>query len=318
MSKMMKVAVLSTSSFIIEERPIPEIGPKEVLVKSTGCGICEGDLFQYITRMNDADSKLSAITLGHEGSGVVAATGSDVTEFAAGDAVTALGGAYAEYFVCKPEELLKLPKGFNSARALGEPVACCVSAARRFGVRLGDRVAVIGCGYMGLNSLMLAKLEGAAEVVAMDLIDWRLEAARDFGADKTVNTANRTPEELAKELGEFDVVIECAGVPAAIELGTALIRFHGTFNLVGYHQSQGGMRNVDVKTWNFKAITVVNGHVRDMCEKFSAMEAAIKLSAAGKLDSDRLVTDYPFAKINEAFQDLRARKPGLFKANLVF
>lgn len=309
----MKAAVLTPKGFELREEAVPKCGPEQVLVRTSGCGVCEGDVFQYVTRMAGQGDAKDFIRMGHEGSGVVAEVGSQVKEFKVGDNVTSLYGDYAEYFLAERWHLAKLPGGLDVKMALGEPLACCMSAARRFGVRLGDRVAIIGCGYMGLSCLQLVKLQGAAEVVVFDLLDWRLETAMKMGADKAVNSGGALPE-----LGEFDVAIEATGVGPAIDLGTKLLRHHGTLNLVGYHQSNGGMRQIDMKTWNFKALTVVNGHVRDETEKLSAMKAAVSLVAHGKLDSAALVTNYAFADINQAFLDLKARKVGLYKGNLVF
>jgi L-iditol 2-dehydrogenase len=313
----MKTAVLGKDGFAFEECKTPECGLNQVLVKSSGCGICEGDVFRYVTR-NDDSGDNKGIRLGHEGSGVVAAVGSNVTEFKVGDKVTALGGDYAEYFVTTPDKLAIVPDCIDISMALGEPIACCMSAARRFGIKMGDRVGIIGAGYMGITCMQLAELQGAAEIVLFDLLDWRLDTAKQLGADKVINSKDKTPQELFKELGEFDVIIEATGVQAAIDLGTELLRHHGTLNLVGYHQSNGGIRNIDMKNWNFKALTVVNGHVRDEVEKLDAMKAALKLMENDKIDTETLITNYNFADINQAFADLKSRKVGLFKGNLIF
>ena len=314
----MKAAVLSERGFIFEDRPLPACGPNQLLVKTAGCGICEGDVFQYVTRMANPEAAPGAVRLGHEGSGIVAAVGSNVRAFKVGDPVTALGGDYAEFFLAEERQLACVIQPLDVRTALGEPLACCMAAARRFGIRMGDRVAIVGSGYMGLGCLQLARLQGAAQIVMFDLLDWRLQTAKQLGADAVVNSRERTPADLLAQQGEFDVVIEATGVQAAIDVGTALLRHHGTLNLVGYHQSNGGIRQVDMKTWNFKALTVVNGHVRNEAEKLDAMRAVLRLAAAGKLDSGALITNYAFADINQAFQDLKARKVGLYKANLVF
>ena len=314
----MKAAVLTSSGFQINDENIPECGADQILVKSAGCGVCEGDVFQYITRMSNPECKQDFIRMGHEGSGVVAEVGGNVQGFAPGDKVTALGGDYAEYFLATPENLALVPDGVDVAMALGEPIACCMHAARRFNVQMGDRVAIIGSGYMGLTCLQLVRMQGAAETVVLDLLDWRLETAKKLDADVTVNSNGQDAAALAEKLGEFDVVIEATGVQAAIDLGTLLLRHHGTLNLVGYHQSGGGMRNIDMKTWNFKALTVINSHVRNRVEKLDAMKAALKLMAGGKLDTSALITNYQFADINQAFQDLKNRKKDLYKANLLF
>lgn len=313
----MKAAVLGGRGFVFEERPVPACGPDQVLVKSAGCGICEGDVFQYVTRLANPGCQEGCVPLGHEGSGIVAAVGSNVREFQPGDRVTSLYGDYAEYFLAAKEHLARVPAAIDIRMALGEPIACAMHGAWRFGVNFGDRVAIIGCGYMGLNCLQLAKLRGAAEIVALDLLDWRLATARQLGADRVLNSSGRSAGELFAALGEFDVVIEATGAQAAIDLGTVLLRQHGTLNLVGYHQSDGGRRTIDMKTWNYKALTVNNSHVRSHAEKLVAMKAALQLLASGKLLAAPLVTNYHFAQINEAFQDLKARKEGLYKANLV-
>lgn len=309
----MKAAVLTPGGFELKNETIPVCGPGQVLVRTAGCGVCEGDVFQYANRMARQGQAEDFIRLGHEGSGVVAEVGSQVTEFKEGDRVTSLYGDYAEYFLAERTHLTRLPAGIEVKMALGEPLACCMSAARRFGIRMGDRVALVGCGYMGLSCLQLARLQGAAEVVAFDLLDWRLETARKMGADRVMNSAGALPD-----IGEFDVAIEATGAAPAIDFCVKLLRHHGTMNLVGYHQSNGGVRQIDMKTWNYKALTVVNGHVRDEIEKLSAMQAALNLAAHGKLDSTVLVTNYAFADINRAFRELTARKIGLYKANLVF
>lgn len=313
----MKAAILSSEGFIFEECEIPVCGLDQVLVKSAGCGICEGDLFQYISKLNDSNNEQEPLILGHEGSGVVVEAGANVSKFKKGDKITALGGNYAEYFVCTAGQLVKVPDCVDVKMALGEPIACCMHAASRFGIEMGDRVALIGAGYMGLTCLQLAKLQGAAEICVFDLIDWRLEMACKLGADMLINNKDKSIKELAT-LGEFDVVIEATGVQAAIYLGTELLAQHGTLNLVGYHQSNKGMRNIDMKTWNYKALTVVNGHIRDDNKKLKAMERSMNLMAHAKLDTDVLITNYNFIDINQAFKDLKARKRNLYKANLVF
>lgn len=314
----MKAAVLSRDGFIFEEREIPLCGPEQVLVKSSGCGICEGDAFQYITKMNNPDDGQDFLAMGHEGSGTISEVGANVKGFKKGDKVTALGGDYAEYFVTSPENLAKVPESVETEMALGEPIACCMHAASRSGIQLGDKVAIIGAGYMGLTCLQLAKLQGASEIVVFDILDWRLETAKQLGADYTCNNKDKSPADIFAEFGEVDVVIEAAGVQAAIELGTELLRHHGTFNLVGYHQSNCGMRDINMKTWNFKAITVVNGHIRDNCLKLQAMKSALRLMANNKLNTKALITNYNFSDINQAFKDLKSRKENLYKANLAF
>lgn len=310
----MKVAVLTKDGFRIREADVPSCGSNQVLVRTLICGICEGDVFSY---RNVNDIRNSEIVLGHEGSGVIEAIGQNVHDFKEGDTVTALGGSFAEYFLASPNSLVKLPKGLNPLWALGEPVACCVHAGNRFGIQLGDRVALLGCGFMGLMCLQLAKLQGAAFICAIEPIPWRLKVARQLGADIGQSLETSDAKKLIHEYGEFDVVIEATGVQGAVDMAGDLVKQHGRVILVGYHQSNNGMRTVNMKQWNYKAIDVVNGHVRRLDEKLKAMQAGIDLMCAERLVIEPLVKHYDLPRVEEAFQDLIARKEGLFKAALV-
>ncbi len=311
----MRQAVLSGGRFELREVEPPACGPRAVLVRTAAVGVCEGEVYRYTETRREKGAPEA--WMGHEGSGTVVAVGDDVGDVHVGDTVTCIGGPFAELFVAGTADLVVLPDVVDPRYALGEPVACCVHAARRFGVSLGDRVAVVGVGFMGLLCLQLARLLGAAHVCAFDPIPWRLDVARTLGADAVCDPSGGAPADVAAALGPFDVVIEAAGSPSAVDLSAELVREHGRLTLVGYHQSDGGMRTVNMKAWNYKAIDVVNGHVRDAREKRNAMRIGVDLIAAGRLRTEPLVTLYPLAEIGRAFSDLAARKQGLLKAVLV-
>jgi threonine dehydrogenase-like Zn-dependent dehydrogenase len=309
----MQLAVLTSSGFLFREAPRPECGTGQVLVRTAACGVCKSDLERYRRGLREEDGE---VLLGHEGSGYVAAVGPGVKGFQEGDPVTSLHGLYAEYFVTTPEMLVRLPEDVDPRWALGEPLACVVHAGRRFGIELGDRVAVLGCGFMGLICLQLALVRGAVHVCAVDPVSWRLEAAVQLGADATYELPTDGLDEAARRLGEFDVVLEAAGTQSAVTLAGELVREHGRIVLIGYHTSDGGLRQVNMERWNYKAIDVVNGHVRRDGEKRQAMEAAMSLLAAGRLRTRPLITAYALADTPQAFRDLADRKPGLLKATL--
>ena len=311
---MMKSAVLTERGFEIRQADRPQCGPGEVLVRASACGICEGDAYQYRQMKSGKSFKPD---LGHEGSGLIEAVGDGVEGLKTGDSVTAIDGPYGEYFVTRAERAVKLPEEIDPVWAMGEPLACVLHAAPRFGIELGDRVALLGCGFMGLLCLEAALLEGPSHVCAMDLLDWRLETAKEFGADETLNVEGMSGEDLQKRLGEFDVVIEAVGNQAALDMAWPIVRQHGRIILIGYHQTNSGMRAVNMERWNFKAIDVINGHVRRDDEKAEAMRRGIGLMAAGRLKMKPLVTEYDFGQINKAFEDLINRKEGLYKAALV-
>lgn len=311
----MHVAILTPNGFELREIAIPTIGDAEILVKTAVCGICSGDVFVYKNRQTLAQQHSR---LGHEASGHIVAVGRSVTGFTVGERVTALSyPAYADYFVARPDELAKLPDEVDSLHALGEAIACCVHAANRFGIQPGDRVAVLGCGFMGQLCLQLACYHGAGFICAVDPMADRRKLAGQFGANATVNPFEQDTAAMLAQFGEFDVVIEAAGTQSVIDLATELVKQHGRIILVGYHQSNDGRRTVNMQQWNFKAIDVVNGHVRRNDEKLVAMKEGVRLMQQGHLNTAPLVTVYPLAEAERAFQELVNVKPGLLKAVLV-
>ena len=307
----MQAVLLSRDGFQVLEREVPEFGADELLIKTLGCGVCGGDLFQYRTRQQLA----SSVLLGHEASGTVVAVGDAVSGFSVGDRITALEGAYADYFVARPEMLVKLPDDLDPLYALGEPLACCVHACARASIAPGDRVAVIGCGFMGLICLQLARLRGAAEIVAIDPIEYRRAAALTLGADTA--WAPDAVDIADVDEGAFDLVIEATGVQPALDQAGDLVKQHGELLVIGYHESNQGQRNIDLKQWNFKAITVINGHVRRDDEKRAAMAEGIDLLARGELATRNLVKLYSLDATQQAFEELETADSGLFKAVLV-
>lgn len=311
----MRAAVLTANGFNVQEVAELTIGAGEVLVKTLACGVCSGDLFVYQHR---ADFAATNSRLGHEASGEVVAVADGVTNINSGDIVTALAQpAYADYFVAAADCLVKLPSTIDPKYALGEAVACCVHAANRFDIQPGDRVAVVGCGFMGLVCLQLAKYQAAGFICAIDPIVERRAKSQQFGADVTYDPGVSTGDDILSEQGEFDVVIEAAGVQPAIDLCTDLVTKHGRIILVGYHQSNNGLRTVNMQAWNFKAIDVINGHVRRRDEKVAAMQRGVALMQEGHIVTEPLVTVYDFDDAERAFRDLTKGDPNLFKAVLL-
>lgn len=307
----MKAVYLRREGFEIRDVPAPVCNEDQMLIRTLSCGVCEGDVFHYRTRADLAEP----ILLGHEGSGEVVAVGANVDGFAPGDLVTTNDGAYAEYFLTTPAAAIKLPAEVDVRWALGEPIACFVHASRRFGIQPGDKVAVLGCGYMGMGCLQMAKLQQPGTLTAIEPQDKRRSHALSFGATDVYDPGDKPAQQVLEDLGEFDVVIEATGAAPAVDLCTLLVKQHGRIVLVGYHQSHGGQRTIDMKTWNYKAIDVMNGHVRREDEKVQAMREGINLYAQGKLRFEGMLAGYDgLDQVQTAFHDAASGKAGLYKA----
>jgi threonine dehydrogenase-like Zn-dependent dehydrogenase len=299
----------------VVEGPTPKPGPGDVLVKVTASGVCASELHSWAAGRPPYPHRF-----GHEPVGVVAAVGPQVTHFREGDRVTGLfGGAFAELCLAKEASLLPVPDGVADENAFGEPVACLVNAQRRTPVELADRVALIGLGYMGLGMLQLLKLRGPREIVAIDVRQDAREVALSLGANAAYHP-DEIPEEFRltrfsdwqSERG-FDVVVEGSGTQAGLTLAGELVRAHGVLSILGYHQ--GGPRQVEVGMWNWKAIDVVNAHVRRHDVLMESMRIGLELEAAGLIDLGALVTHrYGSDEVDRAFGDLEAKPAGFVKA----
>jgi alcohol dehydrogenase len=170
------------------------------------------------------------------------------------------------------------------------------------GIRPGDVVAVVGSGPIGLSAISGASLFSPSHIVAIDLADARLEGAKRFGADVTVNNSRQDPLEviggLTGGLGA-DVAIEAVGVPAAFELAARLARPGGRIANIGVHGEPATLHLEDL--W-IKDITITTGLV----DAYST-PTLLRLLAGGQIDAGRFITHrFALDSIDEAY-DVFAR-----------
>ncbi len=268
MSGTMRAAVLRDPgpSLHLETVPTPAPGPGEARLAVLACGFCHTDL-HYLDH-GVATAKPLPIILGHEIAGQVDAIGPGVREVSVGDRVLVpavlpcgrcefcrtgrenicpkmrmvgnhIDGGFAEFVVVPAKDLLALPpeidpvRGCIIADALTTPYHAVVNRAR---IRPGERVAVVGCGGVGINVVQFAALAGA-RVVAVDLNEEKLAVARRLGAREVIHPgdAKEAGKEVRRLLGDgVDAVLEVVGSPATIELSFSMLRRGGRLCLVGY------------------------------------------------------------------------------------
>ena len=289
----------------VEVVAAPSPGPGEVLLRLEGSGLCASSLavwegapwFEY---------PLAPGEPGHEGWGVVEALGDGVTGPEPGTRVAALSyRAFAELDVAAAAELVPLPPELDGRPFPGEAIGCAVNAFHRAQIESGQRVAVVGAGFLGLLLVQLAARAGA-QVTALSRRELALELARAAGAVHAYGL-EEAPD------AEFDCVVEAAGVQATLDLAARLTRVRGLLVIAGYHQ--GGPRQVDLQSWNWRGLDVVNAHERDPAVYVRGMREGAQLVADGTLELEPLYTHrFPLERLADAFEALRTRPDDFLKA----
>ena len=312
----------------VEERPLPELGPHDVLVEVSHCGICGTDLHMVLEGM----ARPGAIG-GHEFSGRIVALGPDVEGWSVGEAVTGgprpgcgacvacragrstlcaergevgggdFQGAFAEYARVHDSQLLRVPEGLSlRAAALMEPLAVALHGLTLGGVEAGQSVLVTGAGPIGLLSVAALRARGVDDVRVSEPAPARRERAGKLGA--------RTLEPEALELPPLpftlvedpvDVVLECSGHPAAMEAGLAQLRRAGRLVLVGT-----GMRRprLDHNRILLNELVVTGA----FCYDDGGMAQALELLARDELDWAPLIESesVPLEGLLDAILELEA------------
>lgn len=341
MSKMVAAMFYAPMDVRLEELPIPEPGPGEALIKVAAATTCGTDVKTY-RRGHPLLFRHTPAGFGHEAAGVVAATGSGVTQCREGDAVVVansapcmacfycrrgqyslcenllfLNGAFAEYLLV-PERIVRLnlhliPAGTSFvAAALTEPLACAVHSIDASKIAPDDTVAIIGCGPLGLLLAATAKLR-AARVIVTGRGSERLALASQFGSDIVIDVSDMSSQAQcdavrARTEGQrgADIVVEAVGTPETWEQAARIARPGGLVNLFGGCASS---TSVTFETYpiHYGELTI-KGVFHHTPAYFAQ---ALDLIASHRIDAEALVTArLPLASILEAF-DLLLHKQGI-------
>jgi propanol-preferring alcohol dehydrogenase len=267
----MKAAVVHRfdAPLSIEDVPIPEPGPEQVLVRIEASGLCHTDI--HAARGEWPVKPTPPFIPGHEGVGIVASLGTGNTYgIAVGDRVAlpwlgyacgvcrycnsgretlchdqlnmgySINGGFAEYAVGYARHVVKVPDGIDPIDAA--PLTCAgvttYKAVKSSGARSSDLVAVFGAGGLGHLAIQYARITGAS-VVAVDVNARRLEEARDFGAEHVIHAGEEDPGAALQRLGGADVTISTAATPSAFEQALAGLARGGRLVCVGLPAHDG-------------------------------------------------------------------------------
>ena len=287
----------------LEKRALPKPGPSEVLIHVRVCGVCASELHPWLS----ADGPQE---FGHEVVGEVVEVGAEVTGLEPPMRVTGLiHKGFAEYALAPAEHVIPVPESLSDRAALGEPLSCVISGMRRTAIDLGDKVAVIGLGYMGLLTLQAARLKGPAELFAIDTREVSRQRALEYGADGVLEPTEIPASLILDAWGDIpkgyglDVAIEAAGNAHALALAGRMVKEHGILSIVGYHQ--GEPVPIDMELWNWKALSVLNAHERRHDYQMDCMARGLRLVEAAKIDTASLVThSYSLEDVDDAYAAL--------------
>jgi len=335
----MKAAVVHGMNDIrIEEVARPDPGPGEVVVRGRASGICATDI--KMLSGQGLPKNLPSI-LGHEVAGEIFAVGTGVTGLFPGERVAVypiavcgkcyfcrrgrhnlcekefglahgIDGGFAE-FVRIPRQIVDIggvcslsPTVSFEHAATAEPLSCCLAAARQAGVKAGDTVAVLGAGPMGLFHLKVARHAGA-RVIAADVLDERLDTARQMGADHCINTAREDFVTAVRELTGgrgADLVIAALGIPKVMERYLFAVRNGGIFNIFGGPPA-GQPLAIDPRWLHYGEVNITG----PFASTPSDFRRALELIPSGDIEIQDLISHrFSLDNMLEAVEHVRKRR----------
>lgn len=320
----------------VEERPIPQPGPGQVLVRLETCGLCHTDIHAM---HGDWPVKPSLpLVPGHEGVGIIEQLGDGVTNRTIGQRVAmpwlghacgecrycidgrenlceqqynngyAVDGGFSEYMLADSRFATPVPDGVTALDAA--PLTCAgvttYAAIKNARVTPGETVVIFGIGGLGHLAVQYARLVGA-KVIAVDVTDEKLELASELGADHVVDARNSDPVEQIRSLGGADVAVVLAVAPTVFDQAFTSLNRGGRLVLVSL--PAGGELTVPIFDTVLKGISIIGSIVgtrQDLTEVFA-------LHAAGRT---RVVTEpRELQQVNSSVDEVLA---GAVPARLVF
>lgn len=335
-----KAAILEklNSPLIVAQITVPTLGVGQVLVKVCSSGIC-GKQIGEISGLYGEDKYLPHL-MGHEGGGIVIETGPGVSQVKKDDHVVLhwrkgngieslppkyqkngcyVGGGWVttfnEYAVVSENRITAISKDipFEIAALMGCAVTTALGIVNNEAqLKIGQSIAVFGCGGVGLNVVQGAAMVSANPIIAIDKFDNKLQLASKYGATHTINSSiSDVKEEIFKIVGRHgvDAFVECTGNVDNIAQAYELTASCGNTILVGqpFHD-QNLTINSMVKHYGGKKIFASQGGLTNPAEDIPRY---LRLYSEGKLNLDSLITHrFPLDDINTALDKMRAGETG--------
>ena len=338
MSKMKAARWYKQKDVRVEEVEIPKVGEQQIKIAVKYCGICGSDLHEYlggpifipVGTPHPYTKEVAPITMGHEFSGEVVETGAGITKFKVGDRVTVEpivakdglkgkynldpnltfiglgggGGGFSEFVVVNEDQAHKLPDNIDYEQgALTEPAAVALYAVRQSKFRAGDKVAVFGCGPIGLLIVDALRAGGATEIYAVELSPERQEKAKKLGAIIVdPSKVDGVKEIREKTNGGVDVSYEVTGVPKVLQQALEVPQKDGELMVVSIWETTAPIHPNE--------IVIQEKTVKGVIAYRDVFPNVLQLMGQGYFSKDLLVTKHIKVDdiVNEGFEALVKEK----------
>lgn len=333
-----KIVAPRKVEFFEEELPSPD--SRDMIIRMDAVGLCHSDIPAYIGSsvvqihkygFREPVKPKYPVAVGHEAVGTVVEVGSEVKRFKVGDKVAGRVRQCFRTYMYIPDcdvlaptiQLFPLPKMDKDYRyCLAEPLEDIVNIARFANPEFGQNVAVVGCGAMGLLTICALRHTAAKRIVAVDLLDNKLELAKEFGATHVLNPKNiENMSEAAYELSEgkfFDVIVEISGSIRGLDTAMQMIKYtHKDGHTVNQYMGPGRIMLSSVYTkeevfparlgFNMMVRTPImyNLHPTLSVDPMSNELEGIAAYIDGRLPMEKLITHHiPFEQIHQAMEYL--------------
>jgi threonine dehydrogenase-like Zn-dependent dehydrogenase len=272
--------LLATEPGVVETRagesePLPR---GHVRVAVAFVGVCHSD----IARVREGQGAFPA-RIGHEVSGTVTESASDIPVGAR--VVAYVEDGYATELIVPAARIVRLHDDCSLLDgALAEPLACVIGGIEMLDLATTPEVALVGAGFMGLMALRMLVARGIP-VTVIEPRERSRSLAEAWGAARTL-APDAVPETMRQNM---PVVVEATGGAGGLQLASDLVQIAGTLGIMGYHQSNGGMRTVPMESWNFRALRVLSLHHRNPDDVLRWIDRAQRLAANGIVRPSELV-----------------------------
>lgn len=317
--EMLAAVMTGIKTIEMQKRPIPVPKDNEVLVKIKHVGLCGSDIHFYEQgRIGDIVADVPTV-LGHESAGEIVEAGKDVKNLKVGDmvalepgvgcgkcefcksgrynlcpdvafmAIPGYDGAFTEYVAYPADMAFKLPEGMGTIEGgLIEPLAVGFHAASQSEIKVGQSAVILGSGCIGLVTLQVLKMMGISEIYVVDVIEKRLQKAKELGATKVIKADTEDTVKAIMELTNgqgADCVFETAGSKITTLQTVKLVKRGGTITIVG--MSAESVIPFDISGLVWKEVTL-----KTVFRYRNLYPTAIKAVASGQIPLKEVASDY--------------------------